>query len=355
MESALMQLENVNKHFSRSEGWIKRRKKVLQAVTGVNLEVRAGEVLALVGESGSGKTTLGKTIIRIFEPTEGRIWFKGDEISTLSRNRFKAYRKYMQMVFQDPGSSLNPRKTIFDILSLPLKVHFKMSKAERRQRVKELLNRVDLPAEVLYRYPHALSGGQKQRISIARALAPHPALIVLDEPTSALDVSVQAKIIALLKELKEAENLTYIYITHDLAVVKNIADRVAVMYLGQLVELATVSRLFNKPFHPYTKALISAIPIICDEEKEMIPEEITLEGEIPSPYMIPIGCSFYSRCREKLDICKTEKPPIIEIEEGHAVRCFLGSARCPSQGPDEMSDRLQPAVSLPGAEPGGSI
>ncbi len=322
MKSSLSQVENIYKHFFKSEGLLRRKKKVIRAVNGVNLKIRAGEVLALVGESGSGKTTLGKTIIRIYKPTEGRIWFKGEEISTINGNRLRAYRKYMQMVFQDPTSSLNPRKTIFDTLSLPLKVHFAMSRAERHQRAKELLHRVDLPEDILHRYPHALSGGQKQRVNIARALAPNPTLIVLDEPTSALDVSVQAKILSLLEELREELGLTYIYISHDLAVVKNIAERIAVMYLGQIVEIVPIPGLFKKPFHPYTKALLSAIPIISDEEKEMIPEEITLEGEIPTPSMIPLGCSFYSRCQERMGICETERPPTIKVEEDHYVRCF---------------------------------
>jgi oligopeptide/dipeptide ABC transporter ATP-binding protein len=326
-EDLLSKVENLNKRFFKGDGLLMRNKTVIRAVNGVNLEIKDGEVLALVGESGSGKTTLGKTIIRIYKPTEGRIWFKGEEISAINGKRLRAYRKYMQMVFQDPTSSLNPRNTIFEILSLPLKTHFTMTKVQRLERAKNLLKMIDLPDDILYRYPHSLSGGQKQRVNIARAIASNPTLIVLDEPTSALDVSVQAKILSLLKKLKEELNLTYIYISHDLAVVKNIADRIAVMYLGQIVEIVSPLGLFSKPFHPYTKALLSAIPIIYDDEKKMIPEEITLEGEIPNPSMIPPGCSFYSRCRERMNICKKERPPITELEEGHHVVCFLTEMR----------------------------
>ncbi len=320
MNDLILRAEGIYKYFFDSHYG---KKTVIKAVNGVDVGVRRRETLAIVGESGSGKTTLGKVLMRIYEPTEGKIWFEGNEISTVNGSKLKAYRKYMQMVFQDPTSSLNPRKRIFDIISLPLKAHFNMSKRERLQRVRELLNKVDLPEDFIYRYPNALSGGQKQRVGIARALALNPKLIVLDEPTSALDVSVQAKILTLLTQLKEQFDLTYIFISHDLSVVKNISDKIVVMYLGYIMESASTEEIFNNPYHPYTKALLSAIPTVTDEERKIIPEEITLQGDIPSPSHIPQGCPFYSRCQERMDICKIKRPRILQIKEGHYVRCFL--------------------------------
>ena len=317
----LMKMEGLCKYFFRDSGLLGRGQKVIKAVDTVDLEVKHGETMALAGESGSGKTTLGKTMIRIYKPTKGKLWFDGDEISSIDGNRLRHYRRYMQMVFQDPTSALNPRKTVLDIISLPLRIYQDLSRAERRERVKELLEMVELPADFLYRYPHALSGGQKQRVGIARALALNPKLIVLDEPTSALDVSVQAKILALLDRLREQFQLTYIYISHDLSVVKNISDRTVVMYLGQIMETALTDDLFKSPLHPYTRALLSAIPIISAEEQEVIPEEITLTGEIPSPLDVPPGCNFISRCQEKMDICDEEEPPLAKVGNDHYIRC----------------------------------
>jgi oligopeptide/dipeptide ABC transporter ATP-binding protein len=321
----LIKIEHLSKHFIKMEGFINRRKMTIRAVNNIDLEVRKGEILALVGESGSGKTTLGKVIIKIYEPSAGKIWFDNIEISQFRGNRLRTFRKSMQMVFQDPTSSLNPRQTIYEILSLPLKVHRNMSRSDRAKRAKELLDWVDLPEMVLHRYPHALSGGQKQRINVARALASNPRLIVLDEPTSALDVSVQAKIITLIKGLKQKFDLTYIYISHDLAVVKNIADRIAIMYMGEIQEILSSEDLLEKSRHPYTKALLSAIPTVSDEETRLIPEEITLEGEIPSPYDRLSGCSFSSRCREMKQICCQKPPSLIKIGDNHYVRCFLAN------------------------------
>ncbi|GAI26370.1 unnamed protein product, partial [marine sediment metagenome] len=228
MNQLLMKTEGLCKYFFRSSGLLGRERKVLKAVSAVDLEVKYGETLALAGESGSGKTTLGKTMLRIYKPTKGKIWFEGEEISSVDGGRLRHYQRYMQMVFQDPTSALNPRKTVLDTVALPLRIYQGVSGAERRERVKELLEMVELPTELLYRYPHALSGGQKQRVGIARALALNPKLIVLDEPTAALDVSVQAKILALLEQLREQFQLTYIYISHDLSVVRNISDKTAV-------------------------------------------------------------------------------------------------------------------------------
>ena len=318
MNQSLMKTEGLCKYF-----FLQRKGKLLRAVDRTDLEVQRGETLAFVGESGSGKTTLGKTMIRIYKPTEGKIWFEGEEISSIDGSKMRKYRQYMQMVFQDPTSSLNPRKRVLDIIGLPLKLYQDLSRRECRERVKELLEMVELSSDFLYRYPHALSGGQKQRVGIARALTLNPKLIVLDEPTAALDVSVQAKILTLLERLREKWKLTYIYISHDLSVVKNISDRAMVMYLGQIMESAPIDKLFNNPLHPYTNALLSAIPIISDEERKMIPEEVTLEGEIPSPLNVPLGCRFASRCHEKKEICDRQEPLEVELEEGHSVRCHL--------------------------------
>jgi len=323
LKTFLMKTEGLCKYFFRDSGLLGRGQEVIKAVDTADLEVKHGETLALVGESGSGKTTLGKTMIRIYTPTKGKIWFEGEEIPSVDSNRLRHYRRSMQMVFQDPTSALNPRKTVLDIISLPLRIYEDLSRKERRERVLELLEMVELPADFLYRYPHALSGGQKQRVGIARALALNPKLIVLDEPTSALDVSVQAKILALLERLRRQFHLTYMYISHDLSVVKNISDRTAVMYLGQIMENALTDDLFKSPRHPYTRALLSAIPIISVEEQKVIPEEITLVGEIPSPLEVPPGCNFVSRCQEKMDTCHVQKPPFVEIGGDHYVRCHL--------------------------------
>ncbi|MFQ5795425.1 MAG: ABC transporter ATP-binding protein [Candidatus Bipolaricaulia bacterium] len=325
MADVLLKAEALCKYFYRGDGWWGRRNhtKIIQAVDHNDLKVNRGETLALVGESGSGKTTLGKTLIRIYKPTKGKIWFEGQEISSVDGNELRNLRKHMQMVFQDTASSLNPRRTIFDAISLPLKIHERLTRAQIRHRVEELLEAVDLPQEFMYRYPHTLSGGQKQRVGIARALATNPKLIILDEPSSALDVSVQAKILELLMELQKRFQLTYIYISHDLSVVRNIADRTAVMYLGRIVEIAPTDKLFQNPLHPYTRALLSAIPVVSKDEQELIPEEITLEGEIPSPVDVPPVCVFLSRCPKKLPVCDREVTPMIQVEEGHYVRCHL--------------------------------
>jgi len=334
LNRALIRTEGLCKYFFRSSGLLQRREIVIRAADAVDVTARTGETLALVGESGSGKTTLGKTMIRIYKPTKGKIWFNKEDISSIVGAKLKKHRQYMQMVFQDPTSALNPRKTVVDIVGLPLKIHQSSSRTACRARVRELLEMVELPADFLYRYPHALSGGQKQRVGVARALALNPLLIVLDEPTSALDVSVQAKLLALLEQLRGQFKLTYIYISHDLGVVRNISDRTVVMYLGQIMEAAPTAELFKQPLHPYTKALLSAIPIISDEEQDIIPEEITLKGEIPSPLDVPSGCRFISRCQEKTSICKSKEPRLIEIDNDHYVKChqcFSSSRQTPEE------------------------
>ena len=324
MNDTLIRTDGLCKYFFlKGEGILRRQRLVLKAVDQVNVSVVRGETLALVGESGSGKTTLGKTMIRIYRPTIGSIWFDNQDISAIDQRRMRRHRQHMQMVFQNPTSALNPRRIVLDTIGLPLALYQDLSRKERRIRVEDLLRMVELSPEFVTRYPHALSCGQKQRVGIARALASRPSLIVLDEPTAALDVSVQAKILKLLEQLREQYDLTYVYISHDLSVVKNIADSVAVMYLGQIVESAPTAELFCNPLHPYSRALLSAIPIVTDQERSFIPEEITLEGEIPSPLDVPLGCRFAGRCFAKSTVCRDEQPSLVETSTGHTVRCFL--------------------------------
>ncbi len=328
MESppALLHVEQLKKYFPITAGFLGRQVGQVKAVDDVSFTVPEGQTSALVGESGSGKTTVGKTVIRLIRPTAGDILFDGTNISALRERELKSWRRQMQIVFQDPSSSLNPRRRVADIVATPLEVHAIGTRRERLSRVRELLDLVELPEKYLYSYPHALSGGQKQRVAIARALALHPRLVVLDEPTSALDVSVQAKILALLAWLQQELGLTYLLISHDLSVVKNFSDYIAVMYLGRIMEMASTETLFARPLHPYTRALLSAIPVVSEEELEVIPEHITLEGEIPSPADVPSGCVFHTRCYTIRDICQVELPPLVEVESDHKVRCHLLSS-----------------------------
>ena len=295
----LLSIHGLCKYFyGQKRGLSRAQTPAIKAVNGVDLTMCRRETHAFVGESGSGKTTLGKTAIRIYEPTGGEIVLDGKDITHLRGRELKGVKREAQMVFQDPTSSLNPRKSVSATISLPLKIYEKMSAKQRKNRTEELLDTVELPRQFQYRYPHSLSGGQKQRVGLARALATQPSLIVLDEPTSALDVSVQAKILDLLQTLQQDYTLTYLYITHDLAIVRNIATTTSVMYLGEVVEQATTEDLFTFPKHPYTKALLSAIPIISEDENRHKPAEVTLEGDIPSPSNVPSNCSFFSRCQE---------------------------------------------------------
>ncbi len=326
--SFILKTEGVSKFF-----FAKRRKTAfslagdlvtIKAVNTVSIAIREGETFAFVGESGSGKTTLGNMLARIFEPTTGRIWFQGKDVTFLKGADLKELRRQVQMVFQDPGSALNPRHTIQSSLSLPLRIFTSLSRKEIREKVIALLSAVHLPPEIRFRHPGALSGGQKQRVNLARALALNPRLVVLDEPTSALDVSVQAKILQLLLELKKKWGLTYVFITHDLSVVKNIADRIAVMYLGRVVELGDTAAIFGRPLHPYSRALLSAIPIVSEAERKMIPAEIILDGDVPSPADPPDTCPFLSRCQEKIMDCADPPcPELKEVAKGHWVRCWL--------------------------------
>ena len=323
----LLRIEELKKYFPITAGFLGRQVGQIKAVDDVSFAVPEGQTYALVGESGSGKTTVGKTVSRLIRPTGGDILFDGTNISSLDEGELKEWRREMQMVFQDPAASLNPRRRVANIVATPLEVHGIGGRQERLARVRELMGLVELPEKYLYSYPHALSGGQKQRVAIARALALNPRFVVLDEPTSALDVSVQAKILALLARLQKELKLTYLLISHDLSVVKNFSDYIAVMYLGKIMESAATQKLFEDPLHPYTRSLLSAIPVIVDEELALIPERISLEGDIPSPANAPSGCVFHTRCYACMEICKEEVPLPVEVTEGHYVWCHLFPAQ----------------------------
>ena len=320
----LLQSEALVKYFPLTAGLLHRKVGDVKAVDGVSVTLEEGRTLALVGETGSGKTTLGRLLVRLLEPTSGRIYFDGQDITRRSEAELRPVRRHLQMVFQNPASSLNPRRRVREIIEEPLIIHSIGTPLQRLRRVSELLERVELPPkDFLFRYPHVLSGGQRQRVAIARALALSPRLVVLDEPTSALDVSVQAKVIALLRRLQRELKLTYLFISHDLSLVRNVADAVAVMYLGKVVELAPAETLFSHPCHPYTRALLSAIPTVSDEEAALIPEKIVLQGEIPSPARVPPGCAFHTRCYARIAGCDRIVPEFLQVGADHQVRCIL--------------------------------
>ncbi|MEX2104587.1 MAG: dipeptide ABC transporter ATP-binding protein [Bacilli bacterium] len=320
MAEPLVQIKNLKKHFPVNKGLFGRNKSFVRAVDGVSFTIHKGETLGLVGESGCGKSTTGRMVLRLLEPTEGEIWFNGTKISGLNDNHMREMRREMQMVFQDPYASLNPRMTVGDIISEPLIVHNILNGKENERRVHELLELVGLSSYHAVRYPHEFSGGQRQRIGIARALAVNPKLIVADEPVSALDVSIQSQVLNLMQDLQKEFELTYLFISHNLSVVEHISDRVGVMYLGKLVEVADKQSLYDKPLHPYTQALLSAVPVANPRLKR---ERIILEGDIPSPSNPPSGCTFHTRCRSCMDICKTIVPELKEIEPGRSVACHL--------------------------------
>jgi len=322
-DEPLLEVRNLEKHYPIYGGVLRRQTGAVRAVDGISFDVMAGETLAIVGESGCGKTTLGKVVARLLKPTSGEIRFEGRDISTLTGRKLKPLRRDVQVVHQDPSSSLNPRRRVGDIIADPLKIHDIGTKKERAERVRSVMDRVDLPHEFRDRYPKGLSGGQKQRVSIARALILNPKFIVLDEPTSALDVSVQAKVISLLRELQDDLNLTYLFISHDLSLVKNIANRIGVMYLGQFMEITKSDRLFENPLNPYTEQLLSAIPVVSREEKRLKPTQIKLHGEPPDPANPPTGCPFHPRCHKQFDGCDKIDPKLVDIGDGHSVRCLL--------------------------------
>jgi len=337
--SPLISIRNLQVHFPLRKRLFAKTQMV-RAVDGVSLDIMAGETLGLVGESGCGKSTLGRAILRLVEPTSGEVLFRGKDLAHLSKSEMRAQRRHLQIVFQDPYASLNPRMTVNQIISEPINT-FKLASGEaRKQRVQQLMQQVGLSPRFLKRYPHEFSGGQRQRIGIARALAVDPDFIVADEPISALDVSIQSQIMNLLERLRREKNLTYLFISHDLRALQHVSDRVAVMYLGKIVELAPAKAVYSKPLMPYTKALISAVPI-PDPKVEATRRRIVLEGDVPSPINPPRGCRFHTRCPYAIEACRDVEPRLVQIQPGHLAACI----RISPEEPD--IDRV-----APGAAPG---
>lgn len=319
--STLLEVRNLKKHYPIRKGFFSKQVGAVKAVDGITLSVEQGETLAVVGESGCGKSTTGRAILRLIEPTDGEIMFNGTDVRSLNTEQLRRFRTDMQMVFQDPYASLDPRWTVQRILEEPLRTHGSASSSsELKSRVEQLMEVVGLSPYQAHRFPHEFSGGQRQRIGIARALALNPKFIVCDEPVSALDVSIQAQVLNLMQDLQEQYGLTYMFISHDLSVVKFISDRVAVMYLGRVVELAPTKDLFAKPLHPYTQALMSAVPVPNPGQKK---QRIVLTGDVPNPETPPTGCAFHPRCPYAMDRCKSEAPALRTLDTGHQVSCHL--------------------------------
>ncbi|WP_162499667.1 ABC transporter ATP-binding protein [Streptomyces sp. 3214.6] len=317
----LLKVSGLQKHFPIKKGLLQRQVGAVHAVDGIDFEVRSGETLGVVGESGCGKSTMGRLITRLLEPTGGKVEFQGKDITHLGVNGMRPLRRDVQMIFQDPYSSLNPRHTIGTIVGAPFKLQGVTPEGGVKKEVQRLLSVVGLNPEHYNRYPHEFSGGQRQRIGIARALALNPKLVVADEPVSALDVSIQAQVVNLLDDLQEELGLTYVIIAHDLSVVRHVSDRIAVMYLGKIVELADRDLLYKSPMHPYTKALMSAVPIPDPKRKNAKSERILLKGDVPSPISPPSGCRFHTRCWKATEICKTKEPVLVELRPGQQVAC----------------------------------
>jgi peptide/nickel transport system ATP-binding protein len=342
-EEALLAVENLTKHFPVTQGIVFQREIArVHAVEDVSFTVNPGETLGLVGESGCGKTTTARLVTKLIEPTSGKIWFGGEDITKFSRKKMLPLRRQMQIIFQDPYSSLNPRQTVGQIIGAPYRIH--KTEGDTKKRVQELMDRVGLNPEHFNRYPHEFSGGQRQRIGVARALALRPKVIVCDEPVSALDVSIQAQILNLLEDLQDEFKLTYVFISHDLGVVRHVSDRIAVMYLGRIVEVAPADEIYRNPKHPYTAALLSAVPKGHREEAH-ITKRIVLEGDVPSPVDPPPGCPFHPRCPKARSVsgrrdevpenCRTEMPPLAEVDRSHAAACWY---------PLERGEELQQAA-----------
>jgi len=317
---ALLKVEGLKKYFPVKRGILGRGNEVIRAVDGVQFEIRRGETFGLVGESGCGKSTTGRLILRLIDPTEGKIWFRNQDITPMSRRAMRPLRKALQIIFQDPYSSLNPRMTVKDIIGEGLNREETIRPKEREERIRDVMQKVGLRPEHFGRYPHEFSGGQRQRIGIARAIILNPELVVADEPLSALDVSIQAQVINLLEKLKEDLRLSYLFISHDLSVVEHISDRIGVMYLGKIVELALRDSLYDSPKHPYTIALLSAVPVPRVGSRK---ERILLKGDLPSPINPPQGCRFHNRCNRAMEICSQSEPDWKEIQEEHYTACHL--------------------------------
>jgi oligopeptide transport system ATP-binding protein len=325
MTAPLVQVRDLKMHFPIHSGLLRRRTGAVKAVDGISFDIAEGETLGLVGESGCGKSTVGRSILRLYEPTAGSVRIGGEDILTLSPDALRRKRPMMQMVFQDPQASLNPRMTVQAIIGEPLDEHTGWDRDRKLARVLELMDQVGLNRRFANRYPHEFSGGQRQRIGIARALALNPKFIVCDEPIAALDVSIQAQVVNLLEDLQERLGLTYLFISHDLSMVRHIADRVAVMYLGQIAELSPRDALYARPLHPYAEALLSAVPE-PDPSREGARQRIILKGDVPSPANPPKGCNFCTRCPKVMDICREVEPRLAEVEPGRAVACHLFGA-----------------------------
>src|SRR6185369_7730761 len=347
MAEPLLRVKNLKKYFPIRGGLLSREVARVHAVDDVSFDILPGETLGLVGESGCGKSTTGRTILRLIEPTSGEVSFQGKDVTKLDKRSLRSLRKEMQIIFQDPYASLNPRMTVGSIIGEALVIHkLAKSRREREERVVQLLETVGLSADHLRRYPHEFSGGQRQRIGIARALAVNPKLIVADEPVSALDVSIQAQILNLLQDLQERLGLTYLFVAHDLSVVEHISDRVAVMYLGKIVELADSIELYRRPLHPYTVSLLSAIPVPDPDRKR---KRIVLTGDVPSPAHPPSGCRFHPRCFMARDICSREEPLLREVKPGHWSACHFADELL--QGTPDTASAVRPTAAAAPAPP----